>query len=759
MPDQRRNSFLCLIAVACLCFPPVFAETSSSDEKQKPILEQSFLHSDSRKSDSTWNEFFWSKQGLLKNKTSYSISFDYKVEGRTPATGFYSLIRSKKGKVADQSWQNFGTDAKTSGSILMNFTAGSDDSYLIIGIKNKGVVSIRNLKIVASDNSVAASQGPGWVELPVDTDTKSIPLPPQIAGAHDFNIDAPNNPNGPVINLAEFGLVADEESVTQGKDRNLLALNDALAKCREVKASKLIVPKGVYRISSGSTLKFEKLRDFTFDGGGATFLFDQIKGGAGVSISDCTRTVFSNFNLDWDWRKDPLASVGRITAVARDSSYFEMRFETPARLDPKRWETLTPLDEKLRVPGKGMEISNYNPTKIESLDARTVRVYPSYHVTPKVGQLYQLRHYMYEKHAMVISNNAHQTIQDVNLFSFPGEGFVVGGDQHHFELKHCSIVKKRDEHHTLSLTADGVHIGHSQGFIKIEDCDFGNMGDDCINLHDVTHAGVKKIDTNTLLAVGIVAWACPFSEGDPVEIRQANFAPTGYTGRVKQAQADYKSKTVTLTFDKELPGNVDPNSILFNHRYHCDNYIIRNCYLHDNRGRGILAKANAGLIEGNRFVHNQMAAMQLEADVDSNWDEGYGARNLILRNNTYDRPNSHLVGNGAVIFISATVNGHATGYPLLENIMFESNIFENFTGPIIDAKSFKNLVFQNNEIRQPGKVADATKTAGWIKAELGQGLWLEGNTWTYGSSQEPPHILYDRTTTKEVVVQKNHIEN
>jgi hypothetical protein len=366
---------------------------------------------------------------------------------------------------------------------------------------------------------------------------------------------------------------------------------------------------------------------------------------------------------------------------------------------------------------------------------------------------------MYEKHAIVMSDNAHLTLKDVNIFSFPGEGIVIGGDQHHFELLHCTIAHRKGQSRTITTTADGVHIGHSKGFIKIEDCDFGYMGDDCINLHDVGHAGVKKLDDHTLVAENIVAWQCPFAAGDPVEIREANFAPSGFTGKVTQAQADYKTKTVTLTFDKELPNNVDPRSILYNHRYGSNNYIIRNCYLHDNRARGILAKSNAGLIEGNRFVHNQGPAMQLEADVDNSWNEGYGTRNLILRNNRYEQPNCGGNEDGAVILIRATVNDRATDYPLIENILFDNNIFENIAGPVIDAKSFKNLVFQNNEIQQHGKVANATKTCGWISAELGQGLWVENNTWSTEADQAPPHLLYDHGTTRQIGIQGNRLKN
>jgi hypothetical protein len=151
--------------------------------------------------------------------------------------------------------------------------------------------------------------------------------------------------------------------------------------------------------------------------------------------------------------------------------------------------------------------------------------------------------------------------------------------------------------------------------------------------------------------------------------------------------------------------------------------------------------------------------MQLEADVDSRWNEGYGARNLVLRNNRYEQPSCSGSKDSAVILIRATVDNRATNYPLIENILFENNIFENITGFVINAKSFKSLVFRNNEIQQHGKVANVNETCGSISAELGQGLWVENNTWSLGSDQAPPRLLYDQATTTLFGVQGNSLKN
>ena len=316
-------------------------------------------------------------------------------------------------------------------------------------------------------------------------------------------------------------------------------------------------------------------------------------------IENCTRTVLKNFSLDWDWKVDPLASIGRVTKV--DPAYFEMRFETAAPLDPKRWVTMNPLDEKLRVPGTGTEFGDFRPKAIDRLDPQTVRVWPSYRVPAKAGQLYLLRHYTYEKHAIVMASNMHLSLQYVTIFSFPGIGFISGGDQHHFELLHCRITYPDKERRPITTTADGFHVSQSQGYIRLEDCDFGYMGDDCVNIHDNVHSGVRRVDPHTLVAEHIVPWTCPYAQGDLVEIRNGDFSLTGFTGKLKAATPDYKHSEVTLVFENQLPSQVNPDAILFNHRYGSRNCIIRDCYFHENRARGVLCNTADWVVEGNRF--------------------------------------------------------------------------------------------------------------------------------------------------------------
>jgi hypothetical protein len=349
------------------------------------------------------------------------------------------------------------------------------------------------------------------------------------------------------------------------------------------------------------------------------------------------------------------------------------------------------------------------------------------------------------------------SLQYVTIYSFPGIGFITGGDQHHFELLHCRITFPENERRPITTTADGFHVAQSQGFIRLEDCDFGYMGDDCINIHDNIHSGVRRVDAHTLVATNIVVWSCPYAAGDSVEIRNGDYSPTGFTGTLKTSTPDYKKKEVTLVFDEELPSRIGSDAIFFNHRYGSHNCIIRNCYFHENRARGVLCNTADWLIEGNRFFHNQHSAMLLIADVGPSWSEGFGARNVVVRNNQFESSNCFGAGDGAVVGLGATSNGDTTHYPLLENILFENNGFKEMTGPAIEARSFKNLVIRNNSIINLEKAPITLKMRGSICAEFGSGLWVEGNEWTTQKGIASSSLFYDADTTQKILCQGNHI--
>ncbi len=716
------------------------------DEKGQPCFS-----ADSRGSNGSWNSCIQIPKGLMQAGQEYVVTVNYEITDRPDQNSyFYVFARSGSlGNGADK-WQRWRGEPGERGVAKLHIAPTSDDYGVCVGIHDRGAMRISGMKIIQGNDlqTLALDQNSGYGNRAVNP-----------SGAVGFTVEPPSNSGGSIVNLADFGAVVDgEPKAVPGTDTNFLALKSAIAKCRETHAARLTVPKGIYRISSEETILFEDLRDFVFDGGGATFLFDQTKGGAAIQIKNCSHSVFSNFNVDWDWEKDPLASVGKIVKVAPDRSFFEMRFETPATLDPKRWVTINQLDEKLRAPGAGHEFGAFGPKKIEPLDRFTVRVWPTYSMAVHPGELYLLRHHIFARHCILMGGNTHLSLRGVTVYSFPGIGFIVGGDQHHFELLHCRVTYPETGQRSITTTSDCFHVDQSQGFMKLVDCDFGYSGDDCVNIHDNIHTGVKQTDAHTLIATGFLPWSCPYSPGDLIEIRNHDYSPTGFKGKLKAVNPDYKTRQSELIFEDELPDKVAADVILWNHRYGSHNFIVRNCFFHENRARGMLCNTADGLVEGNRFFHNQAAAVLCLTDVGPSWSEGFGARNIVFRDNTFEAENSCGSFDGAAVSIYASSNGIFSKYPILTNILFENNTFKEMTGPAIEAKSFKDVSIVRNTFINAHKPPIDLKMRGSIFAELGSGLTVEQNTWSTHKGMVRPELFYDGDTTRGIECSGNTVK-
>ena len=101
--------------------------------------------------------------------------------------------------------------------------------------------------------------------------------------------------------------------------------------------------------------------------------------------------------------------------------------------------------------------------------------------------------------------------------------------------------------------------------------------------------------------------------------------------------------------------------------------------------------------------------------------------------------------------MAADCNGSYTHYPILTNILLENNSFKEMTGPLLTASAFANLIIRNNQVVNRGKAPLAEEMRGSVRAEYGNGLWLEGNTWTTQGGIERPAFFYDRETVKRMV--------
>ena len=233
-------------------------------------------------------------------------------------------------------------------------------------------------------------------------------------GCPDFVVDAPRVTGGAVVCAVDFGL-------SEASEHNAEAANRAFAEARRVKAARVVIAPGTYRCFDGPGLKIEGLSDCVVDGGGATFVFRRtvpnqndpsilVEGFGNVEIRDCVRTEVGNFNIDWDWERDPLGfwctCVRAVEGAEDNASYldFDLDRPHPKYPNPVAVQLLTPMAKDRSGPRRddraGYHGSYYFGTsagtmgaKMAWLSSKRIRVWP--YVKPDTGYVapYTLNRY------------------------------------------------------------------------------------------------------------------------------------------------------------------------------------------------------------------------------------------------------------------------------------------------------------------------------------------------------------------------------
>ncbi|RMD78462.1 MAG: hypothetical protein D6820_09905, partial [Lentisphaerae bacterium] len=359
-----------------------------------------------------------------------------------------------------------------------------------------------------------------------------------------------------VVSVAEFG-------ANPHAPDNYTAFQQAIDACRQRKASKLIIPRGVYHFRSHSPLYFSGFTDFVLDGQGAELIFHKSRY---MKWKNCRRIVIKNVILDWDWGKEPLAYLAKIVNIGTNHRFLDFKFFNVRKIDKGiRWRSMIPLDHATLRPGLPGKREVWNPAfnTVESLAPDVLRVYPaksSRFTRYEVGDFVCVRTYVYEYHAISFKDVSHVLLDSINIYSAAGMGFVVSGDSHHMAWKKCRIEPRPGTRRPISITADGIHVSDSNGYLSIENCVFDGQGDDAINIHDKVSKGFTRLTSNKIILHGVASWRNHHKPGHVIEFRNPDFSPTGFSATITEVLDE--DKKICLTFDKEIPSEISTQSLL-----------------------------------------------------------------------------------------------------------------------------------------------------------------------------------------------------
>lgn len=548
-----------------------------------------------------------------------------------------------------------------------------------------------------------------------------------------MKIQRPDEEAVKTVRVTDFGAKADQET------DNAPAFAEALKYCRVHGIGKMVIPKGRYYFRScpgDAHLALDGMENFVLEGEESELLFETLE--SYLSVRNSKNILVKNLILDWNWEKAPLASVGVVTKVASDGSFFECYFPEYEDVEADmKFSIVGPFHRTRYTPGcrGGIEFRPYRNEHVKKTgDADTDRKMQAlvrelsdilkprqekvgkgtlrfYTVNPEFtrkhfhrGDCFRFRHFEYTIVTIPILDSTDVTMENITLYSSPGNGFVGNGDVSGLHIKDCRVTVRPGTARSISTVTDCLHICNSQGKFIIENCEFGYAGDDCINIHDNSSMGIVPVDSHSLLAKGVRKEVVLYEQGYQVELRNPDLSPTGFASRLTSAAYYEEDATCLLTFEDELPPGLSPDTVLWNRRFETHNYIIRRCRFVNNRARGVLLQGSNGLLEDNVFENIQGAAIQIETGCESRWSEGHGVKNLILRGNVIRHCDLN-AWQMAVLYMGVYLPDGRTKESVFENILIEKNTFIDCPRQAMFLSSCRNVLVRDNVIINAGQIS------------------------------------------------------
>ena len=651
------------------------------------------LEVDTTRLDGEWNWMLRTRPGVLRPDTSYLVSFEYRAAAPDAAAGRFFLL-SRPYHAGDHSLDTMSGFLPNNGTkfrpVELQFRTGAQqDCAFQIHISKRLKGAVRNLRFTPAAE-------PLFIPAVADAAPASGTVRNLPSGAKEFEVERPKNARGMVVAAADFGFSPESAD-------NTAALNRALAFCREKNAAKLELAPGSYRFTADASIMLDGMRDFELDGKGAKFIFLRTEKESFL-INDCERLLLRNLSCDWDWAADPLASV--VEVMRTDPGTVDFKFVEYDRFPRRdvRVSVLSSYDPVSRSIGIENGFDCLHPAPKTWLADNILRVQVGNSGKYVPGSLFVMRHYNYEMHCFSIRQSRHITFEDINLYSCAGIGFIADGVQYG-QFRRVRVAPPENEpRRAITCTADILHVFRSKGSLKIEDCEFGRSGDDCINIHD-NSAYITQMKPDRVEARGV--YGGYYRVGDRIEFRYSDLSPTGKSAVIKQVgTADARNGIYEIVFDSPaVPQPLTPGDglLIFNRAYDSRNIMIRNSSFHHNRARGILLLARDVTVENNLFRHHEMEAIKIETGYGPAWCEGYGASNIVVRGNRFEQVHKrHMCdtendGMPRAVTIGVYMDSILkTECRILSDILFEDNLFIDSFGLIASISSARNVIFRNN---------------------------------------------------------------
>jgi hypothetical protein len=333
-----------------------------------------------------------------------------------------------------------------------------------------------------------------------------------------------------------------------------------------------------------------------------------------------------------------------------------------------------------------------------------------------------------------LNNSRDCTIRDVTMTR---NGFAPlredgGGGNHYLHIRWAlgPPPQGATEDPLVTNTADGMHMIGSYPGPDVEDCTFeGVFLDDCIAIHGYFQT-IVGVQGNTVTLNGD---AGALVIGQPARISdQHGF----YAQGVVTALHDNGDKTTTVTLDKDY--GVPTDGKMSNPLADGAGYKIIGCHLGDTRSRGILAKADNGLIKNNTIIGCGMSAVSLGPEYY--WGEADYVHHVKVIGNT-------LIGNGQAFYGGQAIYIHGDGAVGNQDILIQGNFLSsNYQGDIY-AEWADGVTITGNTTKGPAEWPANTPSHPPIALANCRNVTLKGNVVKTPAAFHGPLVVVGKNVT------------
>lgn len=494
---------------------------------------------------------------------------------------------------------------------------------------------------------------------------------------------------------------------------------------------KVRIAPGTYPIegkTGGFGLILRNMEDLEVDGQGVTLVRTNPAQG-GIHLDQCRHVVLKGFQVRL---ATTVRTQGTIVAIAPQRKWFDVVVDKgyPTELDnPKQFDphpTVYFFDPKTLQWKEGTYDIAVDRLERQGAERFRLFAYLPPELPVEVGDLLTYRNYLSTD--LEVSGCSGIQIQEMSFIGPTGwvihEGGGEGGNYYNYSIHYPPPPPGGTRRPLMAAGADGFHCSGVRHGPIVEGCLLQGMPDDGIAVHG-HYAMVQEVMERSLILR--VPWSNFFEVGDRVRIYNQQALPQDEAlVEAVEVLANYRPKEQTklkafqdgnlfvkLTLDKEVVAQFE--FLVSDPAANGRGYLLRNNIIRNHRARGMLLKADNGLVENNRIEGSTIAGIVIAPELW--WNEADYSHHVKVRNNHVVHVGYATVGPwtdqaGAISLMASAGNRFSKGYGH-RDVSFIGNTVEHCNGVNLLITSAEDVEVRANVFRH-AQQKPCERGANWV---------------------------------------------